>query len=455
MNGNAHFARPQFIPGQRWISNTESELGLGIVVDNADRRVVVSFPAAGEQRTYASDNAPLTRVQYPIGEQVESADGLALTITGRVDNDGCITYIGIDRDGNTASLEEIDLDSFVQFSKPEDRLFAGQIDKNSTFQLRVETLAHMHRQQQSPTFGLLGPRVQLLAHQLYIANQVSQRHAPRVLLADEVGLGKTIEAGLILHQQLVSGRAKRVLIVVPENLVYQWLVEMVRRFNLRFTVLDGAACATQETSNDANPFDSAQLVLCSLSFLLENPDRHAQALAVEWDFLVVDEAHHLTWRESRASPAYLCIEALAREIGGLLLLTATPEQLGIEGHFARLRLLDPARYYDLDSFRDEEAGYRPVSNLVDRLLSDDVRDRLRDSPELLDRLRDYLGEETARELQASLDSGEVSKVIERAIDSLLDRHGTGRVLFRNTREAVEGFPERRLQTHPLAVPADY
>lgn len=88
--------------------------------------------------------------------------------------------------------------------------------------------------------------MQLLPHQLYIASEVARRHEPRVLLADEVGLGKTIEAGLILHQQLVSGRASRALVVVPDSLVHQWLVEMLRRFNLRFTLLDEARCQAIE-----------------------------------------------------------------------------------------------------------------------------------------------------------------------------------------------------------------
>ena len=445
----------RFIPGQRWISNTESELGLGIVVDNADRRVTLSFPAVGEQRTYASDNAPLSRVYYPVGDQVTSADGLSIKITERVEKDGCIIYIGVDSAGGAATIEEIDLDSCVQFNKPQDRLFAGQIDKNSSFQLRVETLAHLHRQRQMPTFGLLGPRVQLLPHQLYIAYQVSQRHAPRVLLADEVGLGKTIEAGLILHRQLLSGLARRVLIVVPDSLVHQWLVEMLRRFNLVFTILDEAVCSAMQESDDANPFDSAQLVLCSLSFLVDNPARHAEALTVEWDFLVVDEAHHLSWSETQVSPAYVCIDALAREVRGLLLLTATPEQLGVDGHFARLRLLDPDRYYDLEKFRAEEAGYGDVSELVQQLLSEGAEKQLRENPALCDRLRRYVGEAPVSELGAAADSGDAAGAIERIVDSLLDRHGTGRVLFRNTRDAVAGFPERRLHAHPLAAPAGY
>ena len=125
--------------------------------------------------------------------------------------------------------------------------------------------------------GLLGPRVQLLPHQLYIAAEVASRHAPRVLLADEVGLGKTIESGLIVHQQLTTGRASRVLIAVPDSLVHQWLVEMLRRFNLSFTMLDEERCEALVESGTPNPFEAAQLVLCSLSLLVDRPDRLDQA----------------------------------------------------------------------------------------------------------------------------------------------------------------------------------
>ena len=66
---------PVFVPGQRWISNTESELGLGIVVELANRRVEISFPASGERRTYAVDNAPISRVQYEVGQQIQNEQG--------------------------------------------------------------------------------------------------------------------------------------------------------------------------------------------------------------------------------------------------------------------------------------------------------------------------------------------------------------------------------------------
>ncbi|MDO6561843.1 RNA polymerase-associated protein RapA [Amphritea sp. 1_MG-2023] len=446
----------EFIPGQRWISNTESNLGLGLVTSVSNRRVEMLFPAVAEERTYAVDNAPLSRVIYPVGEQVRNAAGVNVTITAQQALNGYMVYQVEDAQGDVLVLEERDLDSAVHFSKPHDRLFAGQVDKITQFKLRVETLKNQFNHLQSESYGLLGPRVQLLPHQLYIAQQVAQRFAPRVLLADEVGLGKTIEAGLILHQQLISGKASRALIVVPDSLVHQWLIEMLRRFNLRFTILDELRCEALELSDEGvNPFETAQLVLCNLSFLKSNPDRLVQALDAGWDMLVVDEAHHLVWSEEESSPEYICIEALAREVKGLLLLTATPEQLGVDSHFARLRLLDPDRYYSLEQFRSEEESYQPVSQLVAQLLAEGAREQLQDAPEVFAQLRHYLGDEMAQKLQDELHNDSLEQAIQDAVASLLDQHGTGRVLFRNTRDGVSGFPKRILHSYPLSEPDFY
>ena len=443
----------QFVPGQRWVSNTESELGLGIVMDIQNRRVTVSFPAVGERRTYALDNAPLSRVHYEVGEKVSNADGVSFTVSEVVEQGGYLIYQGLDENGNQYSLEEIDLESFVQFSRPQDRLFAGQIDKNKNFALRVETLHHQHRLKKSPTYGFLGPRVQLLPHQIYIASKVAKRYAPRVLLADEVGLGKTIEAGLILHQQYITGAASRVIIVVPDSLVHQWLVEMSRRFNLQFTILDEERCQALVEAEHGNPFETTQCVLCALSFLTNNAERFEQSLAVEWDLLIVDEAHHLRWSENSVSEEYLCIEALAKNVAGLLLLTATPEQLGIDGHFARLRLLDPDRYYNLNQYRQEEKSYQPVNELVQKLLAEDTQDNFLNDTSLLHEVSSYLGEETTKNFLTVLQTDDNTKqAINELIQTILDRHGTGRVLFRNTRDAVEGFPQRELHKHELDQP---
>ncbi len=468
-------SNPPFVIGQRWISEAEAELGLGIVLDLSNRRLTLSFPAAGERRTYAQDNAPVSRVVYQVGERVRHQDGTGIKITRVVEQQGCLLYHGVTEDKRELALPEFELDSFVQFSTPRDRLFAGQIDKHTHFTLRYQTLQHLHEHRCSAIYGLAGPRVQLLPHQLYIASEVAGRHAPRVLLADEVGLGKTIEAGMILHQQLVSGRAKRALIVVPASLQHQWLVEMLRRFNLGFTLLDEVRCQaltgldsleesidyvddvaaddTEQTASNDNPFESAQLVICALDFLTRHPQRYQQALSASWDLLLVDEAHHLHWSEVGASVEYACIEGLAQVAQGLLLLTATPEQLGLESHFARLRLLDPDRYHDLAAFIEEQQRYPLLNQHVQELIA------LRDTGEFLgkhaiwDHLSAYLPrkELEARRAQAGV---EPQVAVDAVIDDLLDRHGTGRVLLRNTRNSVSGFPARHLHTYELPLSQD-
>ena len=440
----------EFIPGQRWISNTEASLGLGIVVSSEDRRVTISFPAASDERVYARDNAPLNRISYKVGDTVHNGEGEMFKVIDVLDNNGLLIYKVETPDGGEDILPEIELDCFVHFNSPKDRLLSGQIDPLKFFHLRQDSLNYLRDYQQSGVVGLLGPRVQLLPHQLYIAHQVANRVAPRVLLADEVGLGKTIEAGLIVHQQLQSGLANRVLILVPDSLLHQWLVEMLRRFNLAFSVLDEAICQELMHEQD-NPFDTRQLVLCPLSFLVDNPERAEQALECDWDLLVVDEAHHLQWRQGQPSDEYQCVESLAKKSQGCLLLTATPEQLGLESHFARLRLLDPDRYYDLEKFIAEEAQFKPVNILVHDLLN--ARDHHKPLPI---ELGEYLHEQEIVEIEALYaNSDGREQAVEIALSALLDRHGTGRVLFRNTRMAVEGFPQRILHKHALTFDEDH
>jgi ATP-dependent helicase HepA len=137
----------------------------------------------------------------------------------------------------------------------------------------VQALLQQEKLAQSPVQGLVGPRLGRVPHQFYIAHDVGLRQQPRVLLGDEVGLGKTIEAGLIIHHQLQTGRAQRILILVPENLQYQWLVEMRRRFNLNAALFDLERCAALKESDETeNPFETEQIVLMALELLVDHPD---------------------------------------------------------------------------------------------------------------------------------------------------------------------------------------
>ncbi|WP_313740834.1 RNA polymerase-associated protein RapA [Pseudomonas sp.] len=435
----------QYQPGQRWISDSEAELGLGTILAQGGRLLTVLYPATGETRQYAVRNAPLTRVRFSPGDQITHFDGWKLTVREVDDVDGLMVYHGLDAQNQARTLPETQLSNFIQFRLASDRLFAGQIDPMPWFSLRYNTLLHTSKQMQSSLWGLGGVRAQPIAHQLHIAREVADRIAPRVLLADEVGLGKTIEAGLVIHRQLLSGRASRVLILVPENLQHQWLVEMRRRFNLEVALFDAERFIESDASN---PFEDAQLALVALEWLVEDEKAQDALFAAGWDLMVVDEAHHLVWHEEHASREYALVEQLSQVIDGVLLLTATPEQLGQDSHFARLRLLDPDRFHDLAAFRAESEHYRPVAEAVQELL-----DEGRLSSQAHDTIRNFLGAE-GEALLTAVNDGD-SQASARLIRELLDRHGTGRVLFRNTRAAIQGFPERQLHAYPLPNPERY
>lgn len=459
----------EFTPGQRCISDAELQMGLGTIVKVDHRTLTVVFSASDETRTYSRETAPLTRVVFSVGDTIRNQDGIDLTVASVQNTDDLLAYSGRDKTGNSHTIVETELDNFLQLNRPSQRLFNGQVDKHRWFELRYQTLQALNQLGHSELYGLTGCRTSLIPHQLYIAHEVANRFAPRVLLADEVGLGKTIEAGLILHHQLLTERAQRVLIVVPESLVHQWLVEMLRRFNLHFRIFDEARLDETDLDVDIdtdddkdrqttleNPFLSEQLVLCSLEFLVDNPVHFKNCLAGDWDLMVVDEAHHLQWSPQEVSKEYRLVEQLAAITRGVLLLTATPEQLGKESHFARLRLLDPARFPDFKAFIEEEQSYEPIAQAVEDLLGNRAL-----NPADIKLVEHTFSEGDNKTL---LDSVMEQPVIEaetispqriELVEHLLDRHGTGRVLFRNTRAAVKGFPQRELYSYPLAMPAQY
>jgi len=444
----------KFALGQRWISDSESDLGLGTVVALEGRMLTLLFPASGETRLYSIQEAPLTRVLFNQGDTIRAAEGFELTVAEVQQKDDCLVYVGARTDtAEVVSLREMFLDHFISFSQPQDRLFAGQIDRFETFPLRYQSWSHLHRLQQSPLRGLSGGRMSLIPHQLHIANEVTSRFAPRVLLADEVGLGKTIEAGLIIHHQVLASLAKRVLVVVPESLQHQWLVEMLRRFNLKFAIFDEERYA-EALADGGNPFETEQLVLTSLEFFCKKRNAHQHAVDADWDLLVVDEAHHLQWSEENVSTEYQRIEELAQDTPGLILLTATPDQLGHQSHFARLRLLDPNRFYDYAGFLAEEQSYKQIAELATAVqqqhpLSADTATALQQILTETD-----LSVELA-ELRQNADVTTTEQARHSILAKLLDRHGTGRVLFRNSRHNIQGFPQRLAKAVALPLPEQY
>ena len=415
-----------FFTDQRYTSEGEPELGVGVVKEIGNGRVKIEFRVSKETRMYAIDDAPLRRVLFKPGETITDSGNRPFLIERVQEGGDLILYIG-----EEGVLSEAELGDVTVKHGVDDRLLMGDVDTPALFSLRRKTLQYDHSRRISPVSGFIGGRIDLIPHQLYIAHEVSSRHAPRVLLSDQVGLGKTIEACLILHRLLLSGRVSRVLILVPDSLLHQWFVEMLRRFNLWFHIFDEERCeAIEGNAPEGNPFLDDQLIICSTSFLAKSQTRTRQALSADWDMLVVDEAHHLEWSVDQVSPEYGVVELLSKIAKGLLLLTATPEQLGVESHFARLRLLDPDRYSDFEEFKNESQDNKAVANIVEDL-SLNKKLKAKDA-KLLENL--FGKDRFATELQGTNKDN--------LIEDLLDQHGPGRVIFRNTRSAMQGFPRR-------------
>lgn len=428
-----------FAIGQRWISETENSLGLGMITALDFRSVTLHFPATDETRIYAVAQAPLTRIALNKGEQLHHQTGWQGEVLDVQEMNGLLFYLVKNAQGEDVIVNEKELSPIISFSQAKDRLFSSQIDRSEHFALRYQTLLHQQAQFQSPLRGLRGNRAGLIPHQLHIAQEVGNRINPRVLLADEVGLGKTIEAGMILQNQLFAEKVQRVLIIVPETLQHQWLVEMLRRFNLHFSLFDEERCE-DFAEQSINPFSTENLIICALDWLKAHPHRVQQAIEAEFDCLIVDEAHHLAWSENAPSAAYLLVEQLANAIPSVLLLTATPEQLGLESHFARLRLLDPERFYDYQAFLKEQENYQPVADAVQSLLSETPLSAVEKN-----HISDLLNEQDVEPLFKALachNDDEKQAARQELIQNLIDRHGTSRILFRNTRQGIKGFPHR-------------
>jgi ATP-dependent helicase HepA len=420
-----------FLPGQRWLSEAEPELGLGMVLNASAHQVTVVFRATGTTRLYSIEHAPLKRVQFRVGETIRGGEEeKEVKVTEVSEQNGLLVY-----HSNGTQIPETLLSDQLSFNTPRERLLAGHVDESSVFDLRSRALQLSYEARKSPVRGFVGGRIALIPHQLYITSEVTNRQNARVLLADEVGLGKTIESALILHRLLLTGRVSRVLILVPESLVHQWFVELLRRFNLWFSIFDEERCAAIEQHNpDSNPFQDDQLIIASIDLLAQKENRAAQAAAAGWDLLIVDEAHHLHWSPDAPSKEYAIVEQLTQKTPSVLLLTATPEQLGEASHFARLRLLDPERFHDLDEYLKEHLHYEQIAEVAGKLLKNETLGGTE-----IQLLAGVL-KTTPAEIEQKVTGAPEDKTA--LITQLLDQHGTGRVMFRNTRAAMSGFPAR-------------
>jgi SNF2 family DNA or RNA helicase len=184
-------------------------------------------------------------------------------------------------------------------------------------------------------------RIERLEYQIRTALRALGPLRGRALLSDEVGLGKTIEAGLVLKELLTRGMVKRFLILTVPSLVDQWEEELEDKFSIETATTNQAVFRS-----GPEPFWTGQPGIVASLHTLKQPGHLAVAQTVNWDLLVVDEAHYL---RNRTSQAWQAVNALPRQF--LLLLTATPVQNSIEELYNLVTLLQPGQLPSPKEFR--------------------------------------------------------------------------------------------------------
>lgn len=231
-----------------------------------------------------------------------------------------------------------------------DRLATGEFDEPVRFSLR-ERAARLSLAYRSNRFlSLSGNRIRIEPYQVDAAHRVLTAYEPRFLIGDEVGLGKTIEAGIIIEELIARGRANRVLIITPAGLRDQWQDEMQEKFGREYIAYDrGYVDSLRAAQPGKNIWTHDDHVVVSIDFAKQD-DMLAdlQNLKHSWDVVVIDEAHHLTARESsdgvKRVDRYRVGEAVSHNTNALLFLTGTPHKGKQDQFFHLLRLLDPYRF---------------------------------------------------------------------------------------------------------------
>lgn len=345
--------------------------------------------------------------------------------------------------GGGAVCTEADLEPFAatRTQRPSARLAERDLDHLLSFRCR-EALRGAQLQnlrQGGHLMALLSARIDLHPHQAFVAGTVLDDRRRRYILADEVGLGKTIEAGVVIHDLLSGNPAARVLIICPGTLTQQWFCEIYSKFGGQvFTLLDLHADAGVK-------WHALSHVIVSMTQVI----RYAgiELSKINWDLVVVDECHHLL----SAPSLYTFVRDVARRTPAVLLLSAIPAQQKEDEFLRLLALLEPDRFSaeqpdSVEQFKtlyDNQAQLsRRLQPLVIRLrgmqsgeyTADDVSRQIQRLLELPLLAQDQALVRLAAKLGGTPD--DITRTATKIIDHVADRYRVYRRILRNRRQVL-------------------
>jgi len=419
----------------------QPEWGTGHLVRllDAGLRAQVLFPGReGSATLVSTKGGALVAQQLRVGEAVKTSNGKTASVAGEVPGArGLRRYLLRFDDGTEDEWPESEIQ--VPPPKPDalTMLREGRVGDAKNFLLRRQALMLDDERRCDALGALFASRVMVKPHQVGVVQRVLSAPRPRFILADEVGLGKTIEAGMIFSALRLAGLVRRVLVVAPSHLTVQWLVELSHKFNQLFTFLDADRYALSLNEEPGrSPWMRFNQVITSLELLSRGEEHREQATASQayWDLVIIDEAHHL-----KAEKAFKVAQTLAGNCWGLLLLTATPMQLDPEEYHRLLTLIEPETAPSLADFEARLGRQEELSAAVRGL-----REGRRSAEAVRGLAQRFPNDENLRRIQDR----------DALLAYLAETYSLSDALIRNRRVIVGGFSERRLHRRKFEVPPE-
>ncbi|HEX8819746.1 MAG TPA: helicase-related protein [Archangium sp.] len=430
------------VPGNKVRYLPQPEWGVGHLVSLQEEgaKALVLFPAReGDPVLVSTKGGALVHYALSKGEPVQTAKGRRATVLGEEEGArGLRRYVIRYADGGGEDeMPESELHALAPRSDLLSTLREGRVGDSRAFALRKQALVLDDERRCDALGALLASRVMVKPHQVGVVQRVLSARRPRFVLADEVGLGKTIEAGMVFSALRLSGLARRVLVVAPSHLSVQWLVELFHKFNQLFTLMDSDRYAQSlKEMPTVSPWARFPLVVTSLEMLARG-EEHRRAVADEgafWDLVIIDEAHHL-----KGEKAFEAAEGLAGNSWGLLLLTATPMQLDPAEYHGLLTLIDAATAPTVKGFEQRLARQEELSAAVRGLLEG------KDAAGAVKALAARFPEDPKLQGLEERDA---------LLQHLAETYSLSDRLVRNRRAVVGGFSTRRLHRHPVTLSAE-
>jgi superfamily II DNA or RNA helicase len=396
---------------------------------------------SGEEKHFAPDSAAISRVPLGVGSNVSRA-GIFGVVVQQVDGQASPTWQVAFADGTNSNVPEGGLRPAI-LKEPMARLKALQLDEARDFNLRSVTADYLTAHRHNALVSLGHSRVDLKPHQVSVVHRVISKYPHRFLLADEVGLGKTIEAAMIIKELRARKQARRVLILVPPGLTRQWQFELKSKFNETFAIYDSDVLKYLRQKGLSNPWSDSESVIVSHTWASWSEARRSQIAEVDWDMIIVDEAHHARrHKDGKQTNLFKLVRDLVAKPEfsrrAVLFLTATPLQLDRSELYSLLDMLDPVLFASEEDFRNHVLSLAGLNKTVERLMRAGVPASDIERESLLEEVA-HLLETDAPQVEKILESGGIDELV----PLLRDRHRLSEVMIRNRKSVVGGFQPRR------------